>query len=323
MEISTRLLLATAEGITISEWVADSWQVSKRELSGSHVTSVIAQGDAVLAGTRDGIFRSDDGGASWRETNDGLSLRHIRWLAIHPDDPRRVLAGSEPAGIFLSEDGGMTWDSRQEVERLRDALGWFLPYSPRAGCVRGFALSASRGYAAVEVGGALLSTDSGDTWALTGTEGSPGSNIHPDVHSIAVHPQSADLVAAPTGGGFYLSVDGGITWENRYADCYCRAMWWDAADPQHMLLGSAEWVDRNGRIEETFDGGHTWRESGEVLGLPWRRYMVERFYQVGDHLLAILSNGDLVMTTLESIEWHPLLPEVKEVKAVAGLIKKS
>jgi hypothetical protein len=172
------------------------------------------------------------------------------------------------------------------------------------------------------VGGALLSNDRGGTWALTGTEGTPGLNIHPDVHSIATHPESTDLVAAPTGGGFYLSKDGGTTWENRYDDCYCRAMWWDAADPEHMLLGAADWVDRNGRIEETFDGGLTWGESGRGLEIPWRRHMVERFFQVGDHLLAILSNGGLLVTALESFEWRPLLPEIQEVKAVAALTKK-
>ena len=282
----------------------------------------LPEGDLILAGTQEGIFRSEDGGDSWRATDEGLSIRHIRWLAAHPEDPQRVFAGSEPAGIFLSKDGGLTWDSRPEIERLRDALRWFLPYSPQAGCVRGFAFSGTRGYAAVEVGGALISNDRGGTWALTGTEGTSGSNIHPDVHSIATHPESADLVAAPTGGGFYLSKDGGTTWENRYDDCYCRAMWWDAADPEHMLLGAAEWVDRNGRIEETFDGSLTWGDSGRGLEIPWRRHMVERFFQVGDHLLAILSNGDLLMTAVESFEWRPLLPEVQEVKAVAVLAKK-
>jgi hypothetical protein len=99
-------------------------------------------------------------------------------------------------------------------------------------------------------------------------------------------------------------------------------MWWDAADPEHMLLGAAEWVDRNGRIEETFDGGLTWHESSKGLEFPWRRYMVERFFQAGDHLLAVLSNGELLVTDLESLEWRTLLPEVQEVKAVAAVTKK-
>jgi hypothetical protein len=85
-----------------------------------------------------------------------------------------------------------------------------------------------------------------------------------------------------------------------------------------MLLGAADWVDRNGRIEETRDGGYTWSKATYGFDLPWRNYMVERFSQVGDHLLAVLSNGELLVTSLESYHWRRLLPEVKDVTAVAG-----
>ena len=183
--------------------------------------------------------------------------------------------------------------------------------------MRGFAFLGTRAYAAVEVGGVLLSADNGQTWALSAGELRSRASVHPDVHSIAVHPESADLIAAPTGGGFYLSQDGGAAWENRFEDCYCRAMWWDPSDPEHMLLGAAEWVDRNGSIVETFDGGLTWHESAKGLTVPWTRHMVERFLQVGGHLLAILSNGELLVADLEALEWRQLLPEVQDVNAAA------
>ncbi len=318
---SESLLLATGEGIAVCKRISGDWQLAKRELPGSYVTSITAHGSLILAGTQDGIFRSEDGGDSWKAVNEGLSIRYIRWLGIHPNDSQRVFAGSEPAGIFLSRDGGLSWESRPEVVRLRDTQRWYLPYSPNAGCVRGFAFSDTRCYAAVEVGGALLSDDGGETWALSGAERSASMNLHSDVHSIAIHPEAAGLVAAPTGGGFFLSKDGGATWENRYDNCYCRAMWWDVADPDHMLLGVAEGVDRNGRIEETFDGGLTWQGSATGLAVPWPRHMVERFYQFGDHLLAILSNGELLVTALESLIWRQLLPDVGEVKAAAVINK--
>ncbi len=321
MENGEKLLLATSRGLAICDRVAGGWQLSKRELSESYITSVITSGNLLLAGSQDGIFRSEDRGDSWLPANEGLSIRHFRWLGIHPDDSLRVFAGTEPAGIFLSRDGGLTWAARPEVERLRDAQRWFLPYSPEAGCVRGFAFLGTRAYAAVEVGGVLLSADNGETWALSGGELRSRVSVHPDVHSIAVHPESADFIAAPTGGGFYLSKDGGAAWENLYADCYCRAMWWGADDPEHMLLGAAEWVDRNGSIVETFDGGLTWQESVKGLVVPWSRHMVERFLQVGDHLLAILSNGELLVAELGRLEWWQLLPELQDVNA-AALTKK-
>jgi photosystem II stability/assembly factor-like uncharacterized protein len=246
---------------------------------------------------------------------------HVRWLAYDPAATGVVLAGTEPAAILISEDGGTTWRECPEVAELRERHGWYLPYSPGAGCVRGFAFHGRRVYAAVEVGGLLRSEDGGQTWRLVeGSSGDPRSvpmgAIHPDVHSVAVHPSSPDLVLAPTGGGFYRSADGGRSWSPLY-DCYCRAVWLDAARPEHLLLGPADGVNRNGRIEATEDGGATWTPASEGLAAPWRRHMVERFLQVGDDLVAVLSNGVLVAAPLATLAWRPVGAGLAGVRAVA------
>jgi photosystem II stability/assembly factor-like uncharacterized protein len=215
-------------------------------------------------------------------------------MASHPDAPARMFASTEPAGIFFSRDGAKTWSACPEVTQLRDAHGWYLPYSPEAGCVRGFAFHGSRAYAAVEVGGVLIHSQ-------------PLFFVHPDVHSIAVHPSSPDLVFAPTGGGFYRSTDGGKTWVCLYR-CYCRAAWLDPDDPDHLLLGPADGVNQNGRIEETHGGGQTWHFASMGSKVPWQRHMVERFVQVDDELLAVLSNGHLLAALSEKLEWRRILP---------------
>lgn len=316
------LCLATSHGIAICAKEAAGWQVIQRELQGASVTSIVINGDIWLAATRVGIFRSDDAGISWRAVNQGLSIRQIRWIAADPDQPRKVCAGTEPAGIFLSRDGGISWKFCSEVAEMRQQLGWYLPYSPEAGCVRSFAFSGLVAYAAVEVGGILVSRDQGVTWNLGRKSPSADENIHPDVHAIITHPSSGDLVAATTGGGLFISADAGETWVNCYPDCYCRAAWWDPKDPGHMLVGSADWVDRNGRIEMTWDGGVTWQDASRGLDLPWRNHMVERFTQVGAQLLAVLSNGELFSSPLDSIHWQKILPEVHDINAVAGLSMK-
>jgi photosystem II stability/assembly factor-like uncharacterized protein len=317
MDSQTRLFLATSNCIAICEPEGDDWRVVQRALMGNYTTSLTAHGQHVLVGTRDGIYRSDDWGDSWRAAHNGLTVRYIRWLAAPLDQPERIYAGSEPAGIFISVDGGSSWRGNPQVEDLRDSHGWYLPYSPEAGCVRGFAFSGERTYAAVEVGGALVSEDSGSTWGYADQTAASENKIHPDVHSIESHPATESLVAAPTGGGFYFSSDGGSTWENRYPQNYCRALWWDVEDADHMLLGSADWVDRNGRIEESWDGGRTWNSASISLDIPWHRHMVERFLQAGDDLLAVLSNGEVWITSLEEIKWKRILPEVQQVKAAS------
>jgi photosystem II stability/assembly factor-like uncharacterized protein len=250
-------------------------------------------------------------------------------MAGSSDTPSFILVGTEPAGIFVSRDSGKTWHQNAEIVELRDKYGWFLPYSPEAGCVRGFAIAESgphksRVYAAVEVGGVLLSDDGGQKWHLAeGSDGKPdlnrepGAKIHPDVHSISVHPSSSDLVTAATGEGLYRSIDGGITWKCIYR-CYIRAAWVDPQDFLHIIAGPADGVSRNGRIEETLDGGQSWQPASIGMKSPWPRHMVERFYQHDKNLFAILSNGELWTRTSGQTAWQRILPGVSGIQAMAA-----
>ncbi len=316
------LFVATSRGTHSYEHDSDTWRETARGLTDHNVTCVIAREGIILAGTTDGIFRSDDRGKTWRDASAGLTTRHVRWMAFDGD---AVFAGMEPAAIFVSRDGAASWRECTEVAKLRDAHKWSLPYSHEAGCIRGFAFHGTRAYASVEVGGALRADDRGETWRLCdGSTGNPRLDappapyIYPDVHSIATHPSSPDLVFAPTGGGYYASRDGGKTWESLY-DCYCRAVWIDATDAAHQILGPADGVSRNGRIEETRDGGKTWRAASNGLRVPWRQHMVERFTQIDQELLAVLSNGELLATPLASLHWQQILSDVKDIAAVTSL----
>jgi hypothetical protein len=283
-----------------------------------------------LAGTTDGIYVSADGGQAWDEASAGLTVRHVRWLACppawgaHQAGGGTAFAGTEPAAIY-QWDGDGPWRECPEVTRLRDAHGWWLPYSPEDGCVRGLAPGASRAYAAVEVGGVLRSDDAGTSWMLVkGNENNPRNLdppaplVHPDVHSITVHPSSPDRVTAPTGGGLYRSADGGDTWTRLYR-CYCRAAWVDPEDAAHIVFGPADGVSRNGRIEASHDGGQTWHPASGGLDVPWPRHMVERFVQSGDTLLAVLSNGQLLEAPLATLAWRQILDEVAGVRCAAVL----
>ena len=317
-----QLLVATQNGLVTCERVGDEWREVSRSLVDKNVTSVIGREGVILAGTKDGVFRSDDAGQTWQEASSGISSKHIRWLASHPDVSDLEFAGTEPAGIFVSHDGGASWRACQEVAELRERFKWSLPYSPNAGCVRGFTFLGTRGYAAVEVGGVLRSDDSGETWRLVeGSSGNPDLEdapepmIHSDVHSISVHVWARDTVLTPTGGGLYRSTDGGRTWARIY-ECYCRAAWLDPEDPQRIVFGPADGVDRDGRIEATNDGGLSWIAASGGLRVPWRHGMVERFAQTSHELLAVLSTGELLSGPASATEWHRVLPSVGGVTAV-------
>ena len=319
------LFLATRDGLVVARRGDEGWREAGRGLAGRRMTSVAARAGLVLAGGRNGIWRSVDLGKNWEEASQGLTVDHVRWLVQAPGLADSAFAGTEPAAIFVSHDGAASWRPCPEVSALRDRHHWSLPYSPEAGCVRGFALHGARAYAAVEVGGVLRSDDAGETWRLAeGSDGQPSFSAPPaprvdaDVHSIAVHPSSPDLVDAPTGNGFYRSSDGGRTWKRLYS-CYCRAAWSDPDDARHIVLGPADGVDRNGRIEESNDGGQTWQVASTGLVVPWRDHMVERFVQSGDALLAVLSDGEIWSSPLSALSWQRLLPELGGVTAAAWL----
>ena len=305
------LYVATNNGVAIAQAVDGEWRLEKRTLEGREVTSIIAREGVILAGTRQGVFRSDDAGETWQAASDGLEVLFVRWLAYHPQLSDYEYAGTEPAAIFYSVDGARSWQACPEVEGMRDRFGWSLPYSPEAGCVRGFAFHGSRAYAAVEDGAVLYSDDIGANWQLApGSAGKRLHNpaegqIHSDVHSIEVHPDSGDLVMAPTGGGLFASRDGGNHW-NRLYRCYCRAAWMDPEDPDHLVFGPADGVDRMGRLEESHDGGKSWQTIHEGLSAPWPRYMVERLIASGTTLFAVLSNGELLAADINVWHWQQI-----------------
>ncbi len=327
--MATSLYIATTIGLFIATQTNGSWSVSRHALNDRPLTSITVAERVVVAGFAEGIWRSTDEGKTWKPANEGLSVPYVRRLEASSKPASLILAGTEPAGIFVSYDGGSSWTIDSGVVKLRDANGWFLPYSPRSGCVRGFAFAGSgpdkgRIYAAVEVGGVLVSDDNGRSWQLAaGSDGRPGMNrdlgklIHPDVHAITVHPSSSDRVTAATGGGLFRSTDGGRSWHTIHPG-YIRAVWVSPDDPEHLVAGPVDGVSRNGRIEESRDGGRTWHPAANGMQASWVRHMVERFAQVNEELFAVLSNGELWSRKRGGSKWDRLLPEIAQVKDIAA-----
>jgi photosystem II stability/assembly factor-like uncharacterized protein len=319
------LIIATSGGLHICQRDNDDWRATTHCLKDQHVTSVIAREAVILAGTTQGVYRSDDLGATWRAARVGLGNLLVRWIAFHPDTPDFEFAGTEPAAIFVSHDGAETWRECREVAALRDQHEWHLPYSAEAGCIRDFAFNGARAYAAAEVGGVLRSDDSGETWRLAkGSTGDPSLDsvpepfVYPDVHNIKVHPSSPDLVFAATGDGFYRSLDGGAQWTQLHPS-YVRALWLDPQDAQHIILGPADDIGRRGRIVKSRDGGQSWQAASAGIDTPMPRCMVERLMQVDDELFAVLSDGRLFAAHIETWRWREVLSDVKSINAVTTM----
>lgn len=304
------LYLGTDDGLAVFEGQKEEWRPRYLRLQGRRVTAVAAAGGHAWAGTSDGLWRSVDDGATWSTVGAGLSVRHVRALAVYADRPGTLLVGTEPAAILLSHDAGETWAEAPDVARLRDAHGWSLPYSSAAGCIiRGFALAGDRIYAVAEEGGVLRSNDAGATWQLL------GGGLQVDVHDVAVHYAAPDLIYAATGSGRYRSRDGGLDWA-LIGDGYTRAVWIDPNRPAIVLTGPARYVGAMGRVERSTDGGDSWALASDGFKVPMSD-MIEKFASAGSHVLALTSDGALYTARRGVWMWHALNLGLPPVRAVA------
>ncbi|MEP1143250.1 MAG: glycosyl hydrolase [Henriciella sp.] len=176
-------------------------------------------------GFGDGIYKSDDGGASWEKK--GLEAsEHISKIIVHPDDSNTVWVASQgplwspggERGIFKTTDGGETWTNTLASGEFTGATDLLIdPTNP------------DRLYAAMwqhhrtvasYVGGGpesglWKSEDGGETWTELKT-GLPDGNM--GKIGMAISPMQPDVLYAAIEldlreGGIWKSVNRGASWE--------------------------------------------------------------------------------------------------------------
>ena len=250
----------------------------------SNVVFVAAQGPLWSAGGDRGLFKSTDGGATWRKVlGDGLGNtavddRYTGVSEIHMD-PRNpdvmyavswqrfrnvavLLDGGPGSGIHKSIDGGETWRELTEglPEENMGKIG--LAISPQQPDVV---------YATIELanrkGGFWRSSDGGESWEKQSDYLSGGTGPH-YYQEIFASPHKFDRVyqmdvvlhVTENGGKDFTPIEG----ENKHVDHH--AMAFDPDDPDYLLVGN------DGGVYESFDLGETWRF---MANLP-----VTQFYKV-------------------------------------------
>jgi hypothetical protein len=123
------------QGLWHSHDAGQSWQHVDEGITSPHVMSVavsplerVGNYGVVYAGTEPSmIFRSEDGGTTWRELSTLRQLpsaptwsfpprphtSHIRWITPDPSLSGRLFAAAEAGALLRSLDGGEHWDDRQ------------------------------------------------------------------------------------------------------------------------------------------------------------------------------------------------------------------
>lgn len=186
---------------------------------------------------RGGVFRSDDGGASWRPV--GLRDQRVTALAGGPAEADVVWAGTEPSGVWRSGDGGSTWERTRGLRQLPSSAEWSFPPRPDTHHVRWIAChprQPGRLWVAIEAGALVSTPDGGRTWH----DRVPGGPW--DTHELSVHPQAPETLRVSAGDGYFESPDGGAAWATPRAGLevgYLRSVAIDPGRPDVVLVSAA------------------------------------------------------------------------------------
>ncbi len=196
----------------------------------NHETVWVGTGENVggrHVGFGDGVYRSQDGGKSWK--NMGLKRsEHIGMIRVDPRDSNRIYVAAQgplwsaggDRGLFMSQDGGQTWE---KILGQGEYVGCNeVHLDPRNPDVIYAAMHQRYRNVAVLMDGGpgsgiFKSTDAGSTWVQLKSglpEGSLGKI------GMAISPMQPDVVYATIEvgarkGGFFRSQNGGHSWEKR------------------------------------------------------------------------------------------------------------
>jgi photosystem II stability/assembly factor-like uncharacterized protein len=194
-----------------------------------------------------GIYRSDDGGESWRESNVGWTNDGVFSLVFHPDDPNIIYAGTYN-GLNRSLDAGAYWEMCDN--------GWpdeqwvfSIDFDPRDPDVM-YACSKNgenEGTGREGFRGTVMkTTDGGASWF----EITEGLDINQEFYKIIVDRWDPDvLYLATQNKGVFISYDAGAQWRewnegltNPFAGTNGNNVTNTlvlSADGQHLYFGSA------------------------------------------------------------------------------------
>ena len=219
-------------------------------------------------GYGDGIYRSTDGGKSWK--NMGLKAsEHIGTILVDPRKSDVVYAAATgplwssggDRGVFKTTDGGKTW-----VQVLKPDNEWTgaqsLAMDPRNPDVL-YATTHQRarrqwGFINGGPGSAIWrSTDAGQTWVKT-VKGLPNDEL--GKIGLAVSPVDPNVVyavveAANRQTGLYRSADQGQNWEKMSGWSSTSPMYYSKVYPDPKRLDRIYLMDTNLQVSE--DGGKT------------------------------------------------------------------
>ena len=297
---------------------------------------VAANGDMFKAGDERGIFKTTDGGRTWKKTlflSNQVGAMDVElqpgnpnvvyaWMSRIERKPWTIISGSREGGFYKSTDAGETF-TRIATGLPAELIG--------KGNLAVTAASPNRIYALIEAkpgGGFYRSDDAGQTWMNLPSPQAQGAMIQRPFYytTIGADPTSADVVYAGAES-FFKSTDGGTTWTTlRTPHTDNHDIWVSPKDGQIMVQAN------DGGANVSLDGGRTWstqrnQPTSELYGVrldnefPYRLYAAQQ------------DNSTIIMSSLADpdandfnedgpgCETGPIVPHPRDPNIVYGSCK--
>ncbi|HYP53359.1 MAG TPA: hypothetical protein VEQ42_07455, partial [Pyrinomonadaceae bacterium] len=250
---------------------------------------------------RGGLFKSIDGGRTWKKLEGGLPKTVGRiGVAVAHSSPNVVYAITEAkeGTLWRSDDRGETW---RNVSKQTSIVSRGFYYTH----VRVDPTNENRVYAVAST--LFVSIDGGRNWrSITG-------RTHIDYHALWIDPTEPRRMWQGQDGGVAVTTDGGDTWEvvNNFSLGQFYQIHADNRQPFYNVMGG---LQDNG----TWTGPSRTREPAGILNDDWRMVSFGDGFFVFNHAddpelyLSESQGGNIVRTDFRTREQQLVTPQMRE-----------
>jgi photosystem II stability/assembly factor-like uncharacterized protein len=242
------------------------------------VVFVAAQGALYSKSKERGIYKSTDGGVTWKnvlyvndqtgcaELSMDMNNPRILYAAMweHGRKPWQIMSGGPGSGLYKSTDGGETWIKMQTG--LPKELGKMSIAVCRSNSEKVYALIESD--SEKELGGLFMSNDAGSSWSRVTDDHRliQRAWYYIELFTDPQNDQTIYVLSAPA----LSSKDGGKTWENLFGthgDYH--DLWINPHNPKNMIISN------DGGSAITVNNGRTWSTQSNMPTAQFYRINVD------------------------------------------------
>ena len=172
---------------------------------------------------RGGVVVSEDGGRTWKPSVEGMGQTAATYILLDPKSPaesRTLYVCGFGKGVFKSTDGGRSWTLKNDGLEGSEPFAWRMAADSRGRLYLLVARRSEDGSIGTPRDGALYrSSDGAGHWEKlplpAGSNAPNGLAIDPsDASRLYLASWGRRAASGDTGGGIFLSTDGGATWRS-------------------------------------------------------------------------------------------------------------